>query len=340
MYADPTSLEDSTPAWLDEPVGLRPDATLLSGANGQPMLYLPATRGYVRLSRSGAAITALLDGSATGTDVVASIAARRPATATAPVDHLVTGFLEELRAAHALTVPSDPPPGRFPRVVIAILAALGAAAAVASFMALTERATNSSFVAWWFVPMAVVVEVTLHELGHATVCEAFGTPVREAGVALWCSVIPIAYVDCTDAYRLPQRSRRVAIALAGPVVDVLAAGVTAVLALAAGGAVAATAHLVLAVQVVLVVSNLNPLMPTDGYHAFEAGLGTLNFRRRAFTYTGHRLLRRPLPTTIGPLRRSRRIAYLAYSAVAVLYLSFIVAVVVTALPILLTGGGR
>ena len=71
-------------------------------------------------------------------------------------------------------------------------------------MALTERATNSGFVAWWFVPIVVVVEVTLHELGHATVCEALGTPVREAGVALWCSVIPIAYVDCTDAYRLPR----------------------------------------------------------------------------------------------------------------------------------------
>ena len=45
---------------------------------------------------------------------------------------------------------------------------------------------------------------------------------------------------------------------------------------------AATAHLVLAVQVVLVLSNLNPLLPTDGYHAFEAGVGSLNFRRRAF----------------------------------------------------------
>jgi putative peptide zinc metalloprotease protein len=156
-------------------------------------------------------------------------------------------------------------------------------------------------------------------------------------VALWCSVIPIAYVDCTDAYRLPQKSRRVAIALAGPVVDVLAAGVTALLALAAGGAVAATAHLVLAVQVVLVLSNLNPLMPTDGYHAFEAGLGTFNFRRRAFAYTGQFLLRRK---ALGSVRASSRVAYVAYSVVAVLYVSFIVAVVVTALPILLTGGGR
>ncbi len=229
---------------------------------------------------------------------------------------------------------------RFPRLVIAALAVLGTGAAVASFMALTERATNSGFVAWWFVPIVVVVEVTLHELGHATVCEALGTPVREAGVALWCSVIPIAYVDCTDAYRLPQRSRRVAIALAGPAVDVVAAGVTALIALMAGGAVAATAHLVLAVQVVLVLSNLNPLLPTDGYHAFEAGVGSLNFRRRAFAYTGHRLFRRPLPAALTSVRPSRRAGYLAYSVVAVLYVSFIVAVVVTALPILLTGGGR
>jgi putative peptide zinc metalloprotease protein len=370
MYADPTSL--SLPAWLDEPVGLGPEVTQLYGANGQPMLYLPATRGYLRLSRSGAAITALLDGTVTGTDVVANIASRQPAGATTPVDQLVADFLEELRAAHALTVPSDPTPGRnrlrrlvavrrhvpllrsvepivrlpagvvrrFPRLVIAALAALGGGAAVAAFLALTERATHSGSVAWWFVPIVVVLEVTLHELGHATVCEALGAPVREAGVALWCSVVPIAYVDCTDAYRLPERHRRVAIALAGPVVDVLAAGVTALVALAASGAVAATAHLVLAVQVVLVLSNLNPLLPTDGYHAVEAGLGTLNFRRRAFAYTAHLLVRRPLPATLRSVRRTRGLAYVTYSLAAALYVAFIFAVVVTALPILLTGGGR
>ena len=380
MHADPTSLKLSPPgggarplpAWMDEPVGLRPEVTRIAGANGQPMLYLPATRGYLRLSRSGAAITALLDGSVTGADVVAHVASRRPANVTASADHLVAGFLEELRAADALTVASDPIPPRsrlsrlvairrhipllrsvepvvrlpaallrrFPRLVIAVLAALGAGAAVAAVVALTSRATHSGFVAWWFVPIVVIVEVTLHELGHATVCEALGTPVREAGVALWCSVIPIAYVDCTDAYRLPRRSRRVAIALAGPVVDVMAAGVTALVALTASGAVAATAHLVLAVQVVLVLSNLNPLLPTDGYHALEAGLGALNFRRRAFDYTTHRLFGRPLPPALTAVRRSRRVGYVIYSAVAVLYVTFIVAVVVTALPILLTGGGR
>src|SRR5580704_17292241 len=111
MYADPT-IAPSLPAWLDEPLGLRPEVTRLAGANGQPMLYLPATKGYVRLSRSGAAITSLLDGTTTGTEVMAQIAARQPAGSPAPVDHLVAAFLEDLRAAEALTVSSDPTPRR------------------------------------------------------------------------------------------------------------------------------------------------------------------------------------------------------------------------------------
>src|ERR1039458_10039014 len=113
MYADPASLEPrSLPAWLDEPLGLRPEVTRLSRANGQPMLYLPGTKGYVRLNRSGAVITSLLDGTTTGTEVMAKIAARQPVGWPAAVDHLVAGFLEELRAAEALTVPSDPTPRR------------------------------------------------------------------------------------------------------------------------------------------------------------------------------------------------------------------------------------
>jgi putative peptide zinc metalloprotease protein len=373
MYADPTSLEPGAlPAWLDEPLGLRPEVTRLSGANGQPMLYVPASKGYVRLSQSGAVITSLLDGTATGAEVVAEIAARRPAGSSAPVDHLVAGFLEELRAADALTVPSAPTPRRsrlarvlgigshlpllksvgpvvrlpaavlrrFPRAVMAAFVLLGGLAAAATLTVLTARATHSVLVVWWFLPIAIVVEVTLHELGHATVCEALGTPAREAGVALLCWILPIAYVDCTDAYRLPQRSRRVAIAMAGPAVDVLAAGITAAVALNTSGSVAATAHLLLAIQVILVVGNLNPLLPTDGYHALEAGLGGLNYRRRAFAYAGHRLFGRPLPAALGSPPRSRRITYLTYAILAALYLVVIVAMVVIMALFLITAVSR
>jgi putative peptide zinc metalloprotease protein len=334
------------------------------------MLYLPDTKGYLRLSRSGEAIVSLLDGSTTGTDVVTHLSSRRPAGSPAPVDQLVTGFLEELRAAHALTAPADRTPRRsrlarlvlsrryfpllrsvepivrvpaavvwrFPRAAVAAVAAVATSALVIAVSALSKPPPQAT-VFWLAVPFVIAGEVVIHELGHATVCDALDTPVREAGLALWCWVIPIAYVDCTDAYRLAQRSRRVAIALAGPAVDVTAAGVAAVVSLAATGTWAATAHLVLAIFVVLILSNLNPLFPTDGYHALEAAFGGLNFRRRAFGYAGHRILGRPLPSALVSARRTQRMGYAAYTAVAILYMAFVVAVVVTAVPILLRGVG-
>jgi putative peptide zinc metalloprotease protein len=374
MYAidtgfEPPPLAGSESSWLDEPVQLRPGVTRLSGANGEPLLYLPATRGYLRLSRSGAAIVSLLDGSATGTDVIARLAARQPGGSRAPVDRLVIGFLEELRKAEALTVPADCPPRRrrlarfarsrryfpllstvepvvrlpaavlwrFPRAVVAAVAGMATSALVVMAAALTKAPPHGSIV-WPAVPFVIVCEVVIHELAHATVCDALDTPVREAGVALWCWVVPIAYVDCTDAYRLAQRSRRVGIALAGPAVDILAAGVAAVVSLAGSGAWAATAHLVLAVQVVIVLSNLNPLFPTDGYHAVEAALGGLNYRRRAFGYALNRLFRRPLPTALVSVGGARRVGYVIYTTVALVYMTFVIAVVVTAVPMLLTGG--
>jgi putative peptide zinc metalloprotease protein len=209
---------------------------------------------------------------------------------------------------------------------------------VIAVTALTKPPPHAA-VCWLAVPFIIAGEAVVHELGHAAVCDALDTPVREAGVALWCWVIPIAYVDCTDAYRLAQRSRRVAIALAGPAVDVMAAGVAAIVSLSATGAWAATAHLVLAIFVVLILSNLNPLFPTDGYHAIEAAFGGLNFRRRAFGYAGHRILRRPLSSALVSTSRTQRVGYTLYTAVAVLYMTFVVAVVVTAVPVFLHGAG-
>jgi putative peptide zinc metalloprotease protein len=81
------------------------------------------------------------------------------------------------------------------------------------------------------------------------------------------------------------------------------------------------------------------LFPTDGYHALEAAFGGLNFRRRAFGYAGHRILRRPLPSALVSTSRTQRVGYTLYTAVAVLYMTFVVAVVVTAVPIFLRGAG-
>jgi putative peptide zinc metalloprotease protein len=144
-------------------------------------------------------------------------------------------------------------------------------------------------------------------------------PAREFGILLWLLVLPVPYVDCTDAYRLRRRGGRVAIALAGPAVDLTLAGGWGLVARTGDGAVAATAYQLMLVQLLILATNLNPVLPTDGHQAIETVTGEMNFRTRALSYIGHRLLRLPLPTALTGLSGTRRTVYVGYVAVALLY---------------------
>ena len=82
-------------------------------------------------------------------------------------------------------------------------------------------------------------------LAHAAACRAHGVAATEAGIMLWGWFMPLAYVDCTHVYRLAQRRPRIIVALAGPYVDLVAAGGCAAVALASGGELAGSADLAL-----------------------------------------------------------------------------------------------
>jgi putative peptide zinc metalloprotease protein len=359
--------------WLDRPLELRPDVESIRGANYETLLFVPERGAYLRLSRSGAAVVGLLDGTLTGAELIEMVAAgggRDPEAAAATT----VRFLEELRTAGALTqTPARVagrrrllPTGRWrsprlalvhrvervvrlPAVVLqrippgaltagALLAAVSSIVAVV--VALANQPPTTTPVCWIAIPLVLGAEVIVHELAHATMCHALDVRVREAGVRLWCFVMPIAYVDRTDAYRVRSRTCRAAIALAGPVVDVTAAGVAASTSLLLGGRAGATAFLILAILVVLLVGNLNPLLPTDGYHTIEAASGELNFRARAFTYVGHRLLRLPLPTAVAASSRARRAVYAVYTGAGTMCcLALVLMVVLLARTLMPSVGG-
>ncbi|MCR2185631.1 hypothetical protein NSX52_24025, partial [Salmonella enterica] len=57
----------------------------------------------------------------------------------------------------------------------------------------------------------------LHEAAHGLTLARFGGSPRRAGFMLFY-LTPAFFVDVTDGWRLPKRSQRVAIALAGPAV--------------------------------------------------------------------------------------------------------------------------
>jgi putative peptide zinc metalloprotease protein len=80
--------------------------------------------------------------------------------------------------------------------------------------------------------------------------------------------------------------------------------------------------------VTILLANLNPLLPTDGYHAIEALWGGLNFQRRAFSLLLRLATFRPLPPHLGSLGRGERRTHLVYAVMSLTYVALFVGTVV------------
>ena len=78
------------------------------------------------------------------------------------------------------------------------------------------------------IPLSLI-EAMLHELGHAFTVKAFGREVHYLGVG-WYWFAPIAFTDTSDMW-LATRKPRMFVNLAGIYVDVLVAGISALLIL-------------------------------------------------------------------------------------------------------------
>lgn len=214
------------------------------------------------------------------------------------------------------TVTSPPPAGLAGRVVVAIRALLMVTALVGFALSPAAPLAESQWQA--LIPL-LALHLWGHELAHVASAVRHGVRIREIGAGLLFGVIPVMYSDRTDGYRLKEIAGHVRIALAGPAFDLTAAGVTAIVASVTDGTWRATALTLLASQVLLFTANLNPLLPTDGYHAIEAALGWCNVRRRAFTTLLCAVTRRPLPSALARQSRTTSAGYLAYAVVASLF---------------------
>jgi len=108
---------------------------------------------------------------------------------------------------------------------------------------------------------SVVVATAFHEIGHASACRYSGGRPGVMGVGLYL-VYPAFYCDVTDAYRL-SRAGRLRTDLAGVYFN-------GIFALLAGGVYFATgqeaALLAAAVQHLILLQQLLPLMRFDGYY--------------------------------------------------------------------------
>jgi putative peptide zinc metalloprotease protein len=169
------------------------------------------------------------------------------------------------------------------------LAALFAPAAVIYAVARGGVTIKHADVSLPFIIGGLLLHAIIHELSHALVGSYYGVKIREFGIALLYYFLPVAYTDRTDAYRLRDFNSRAAIAMAGPMFDLYGAGISAAASCLTSGTAAVNFRLLMWMQVITFISNLNPLMPGDGYHVLEAWFGALNFRRRAFSLLFRRL---------------------------------------------------
>ncbi|MCX5588618.1 PqqD family peptide modification chaperone [Streptomyces erythrochromogenes] len=350
-------------AWLEtELLAVRDTIELTDGLDGRPLLFDSDTGKYVAVSKAGTVILTLLDGETTARGVVRRVAS--PSADPVRAETAVIRFLTELRQAGVLTLEPQEEKRRervlkyslrqrMPRkpltrsvhillepvakvlqklpvpVVVGMWILLTGAGLATAGYALATRSLPDYTVWSGIAALLLILQIAVHELAHALVCQSLRVPVREAGITLMLYVMPVAYVDRTDAYRVRGRAPRALIALAGPMSDAIWAGATALVLLHTSGTVHEVAGALLQLQVLLMIVNLNPLLPSDGYHALESAMGSVNLRGRSFAFLVHLATRAPLPSHLLVSSKLKRVGYCAFGVLCALYGVFMVGVVLT-----------
>ncbi len=204
-------------------------------------------------------------------------------------------------------------------------------AAFTAGMAAVRLGTNlaGGAINWLIVMALFALHLVLHEMSHTLVSSYYGVRVRELGIALLYYIFPVAYTDRTDAYRLRDPRQRIRISLAGPAFDISGASISGLLALTTTGWLSATAHALSLIQLLTFFSNLNPLMPSDGYHALEAAFGELNFRQRTFFLLWHCITLRPLPAYLRDIAPRQKWFYLCYALLMLGYILMLATLLLT-----------
>ena len=175
-----------------------------------------------------------------------------------------------------------------------VFTALALFAAYVAIIATQRREYVDALAAWFspgaLTPWTIVLLVLsfavltfIHEMGHAIACRHFGGEVREMGF-MFLLFIPAFYANVTDAWSFPGRRERLWVTFAGPWIELCATSVIAIIWLlvrpeSLGAQLAVAAMLIGGIG--NIVTNLNPLLPLDGYFALGDYLEIPNLRHRA-----------------------------------------------------------
>jgi putative peptide zinc metalloprotease protein len=171
------------------------------------------------------------------------------------------------------------------------------------------------FLGW----LTVLVVTAIHEFAHGLTCKHFGRSVREVGFLL-IYFQPAFYCNVSDAWLLPEKSKRLWVSFAGAYFE-LFLWATATLIWRVTDRNTDLNYItlvVMATSAIKSVFNLNPLIKLDGYYVLSDYLEIPNLRRRAFGYLRgltHRWRQATAEGTRKMTLRERRI-YLVYGLLA------------------------
>lgn len=178
---------------------------------------------------------------------------------------------------------------------------------------------------WLVMLVAWAILKCIHETGHACVARHLGVRCGRAGV-IFFMFAPLAYVDVTDAWKLPRRTARVAIAMGGIYFELICASVALWVWWWCEGSqighVAAQVFFLAGPATLLV--NANPLLRLDGYYVVSDLVDVPNLREQGRRLFGGSIERRlfgmvPPKTHLNGWRRT----FAGYHAAASVVFQFV-----------------
>jgi putative peptide zinc metalloprotease protein len=159
----------------------------------------------------------------------------------------------------------------------------------------------------------------LHELGHAFTAKRYGCRVPAMGVA-FLVLLPMAYTDTNEVWKLDNRQQRLNVAAAGVVTELIVAmWATLAWVLLPEGTLKAMAFvLATTTWIATLAINASPFMRFDGYFLLSDWLDMPNLHSRAFALARWDLRERLLGLGVSPpeffsQRRQRGLVLFAYA---------------------------
>ena len=136
---------------------------------------------------------------------------------------------------------------------------------------------------WYYMLLIFLSSFILavgHELSHALICKKYGGNIRDTGIAI-LYFSPCFYCNVSDSYLFKKKSQRIMVSLIGIIYDIAVMLATVIFL-----------HYVLLIpstyileyirfNIIMLLSELNPLLKHDGYYVLTEAVSTYNLRENA-----------------------------------------------------------